>query len=321
MDVIKGRPFQSERQKPSPNRIDISGHRYGELTATSFVGKDRHGFTLWKCVCDCGAGRVVSLNALRTNKIKQCSRCVRKNKQRRDLTGLRFGKLTVRSFVKHPKVAGYGWFCDCDCGRHTVAVARHLVTGAVVTCGCGRVDRGRNSLKPIIGLKFGRLQVLSAAGREKGGQLTYLCRCECGARRVIRGRMLRSGGAVSCGCSRRLVIGESAFNSVFKSYRVSARERGHAFSLTKEQFLDLVKGNCRYCGLEPRQRRWGKTMYGQAIYNGIDRVDNTLGYVDGNCVSCCRQCNVAKSRYTLEEFTNWVQRCYQILTNPARFPQ
>lgn len=40
--------------------------------------------------------------------------------------------------------------------------------------------------------------------------------------------------------------------------------------------------------------------------NGIDRVNNDLGYINNNVVSCCKTCNLAKSSLTLIEFKNWI---------------
>ena len=49
-------------------------------------------------------------------------------------------------------------------------------------------------------------------------------------------------------------------------------------------------------------------MNGVFIYNGIDRLDPTRGYIAKNVVPCCKTCNVAKLRMSREEFLNWVWR-------------
>jgi 5-methylcytosine-specific restriction endonuclease McrA len=46
------------------------------------------------------------------------------------------------------------------------------------------------------------------------------------------------------------------------------------------------------------------------IQSGIDRIDNTLGYNIENCVSCCKDCNRAKSDKTLNEFKEWITNLY-----------
>ena len=47
--------------------------------------------TLWICQCECGEIKSVEGNSLRTGKSKQCLRC----SNTKDLTGQKFGKLTV----------------------------------------------------------------------------------------------------------------------------------------------------------------------------------------------------------------------------------
>ena len=51
----------------------------------------------------------------------------------------------------------------------------------------------------ISGQRFGRLTVLCEAGR-KGGQVTWICRCDCGNEHIAKGRDLRCGDVKSCGC-------------------------------------------------------------------------------------------------------------------------
>lgn len=54
----------------------------------------------------------------------------------------------------------------------------------------------------IVGLRFGRLQVLRHAGIGGGGRI-YECRCDCGTLKTIRGGSLRRGLTISCGCAAK----------------------------------------------------------------------------------------------------------------------
>lgn len=65
--------------------------------------------------------------------------------------------------------------------------------------------------------------------------------------------------------------------------------RGLAFELTAADFLRFWRQPCHYCGYRIR------TV-------GIDRVDNSRGYVRGNVVSACFLCNRAKSSLTKAQF-------------------
>ena len=65
-------------------------------------------------------------------------------------------------------------------------------------------------------------------------------------------------------------------------YKKSAENKGVPFDITKGQFDELIKGDCKYCHRSP------------SSWFGIDRVVPNDGYVNGNVVSCCYDCNVDK---------------------------
>ncbi len=46
------------------------------------------------------------------------------------------------------------------------------------------------------------------------------------------------------------------------------------------------------------------------VHNGIDRLNSGSGYESGNCVSCCKTCNLAKNDLGVEEFRTWVRAIY-----------
>lgn len=74
--------------------------------------------------------------------------------------------------------------------------------------------------------------------------------------------------------------------------------------------MTLFKGNCFYCGTPPNKIRTHKKLHGDFIYNGIDRRDNTKGYIIDNCVSCCEFCNMTKNDTPFEEFIQWIRKVY-----------
>lgn len=67
--------------------------------------------------------------------------------------------------------------------------------GSVIS---GKMYRPREDLT---GKRFGRLTVIERAGNVDGNHSrTWLCQCDCGNKKVIRGAVLNRGGAISCGC-------------------------------------------------------------------------------------------------------------------------
>ena len=63
-----------------------------------------------------------------------------------DLTGKRFGKLTVIKRVENNSRKEARWLCKCDCGGENVATSGHLNSGHTKSCGCLlKENSGRNS--------------------------------------------------------------------------------------------------------------------------------------------------------------------------------
>jgi hypothetical protein len=94
---------------------------------------------------------------------------------------------------------------------------------------------------------------------------------------------------------------------MFKSYKNGAIKRKLDFLLTREEFESFIYKKCFYCGTEPALRTVAKNC--TIVCNGIDREDNCKGYYKGNCLSCCKICNVMKSSMSRDEF---VLHCMQI---------
>lgn len=61
--------------------------------------------------------------------------------KRDDLTGRRFGRLTVVAEVsQRTKDGAVRWLCQCDCGTTWSVLANHLRGGNTTSCGCFRRD-------------------------------------------------------------------------------------------------------------------------------------------------------------------------------------
>lgn len=61
---------------------------------------------------------------------------VKLNPCRKDLTGMKFGKLTVIKPVKTKNSKYSQWLCKCECGNEVVAYSYKLLAGRVKSCGC-----------------------------------------------------------------------------------------------------------------------------------------------------------------------------------------
>ena len=57
-----------------------------------------------------------------------------------DLTGQRFGRLTVIKEAGKTKQNRIKWLCQCDCGKETVIPSSSLIKGHTKSCGCARAE-------------------------------------------------------------------------------------------------------------------------------------------------------------------------------------
>jgi hypothetical protein len=106
----------------------------------------------------------------------------------------------------------------------------------------------------------------------------------------------------------KLPEGESSFNHLFDKYKRGAKNRKLGFDLTREEFKSLTKQPCHYCGILPTMEIDCASYNGKYIYNGVDRKDNSVGYTIGNSVTCCGECNHAKSGIDYSKFLSWISR-------------
>ncbi len=59
----------------------------------------------------------------------------------KDLTGERFGRLTVIGLAERGRNGRTLWLCRCDCGMETIVFANNLRRGSTQSCGCIHKER------------------------------------------------------------------------------------------------------------------------------------------------------------------------------------
>ena len=86
----------------------------------------------------------------------------------------------------------------------------------------------------------------------------------------------------------------------YSNYIRCARDKNLEFEISQENFDKLVKEPCYYCDVIQERG-----------FNGVDRLDSTVGYTMDNCVSCCKTCNYMKCSLSVDVF---LKRLEHILT-------
>lgn len=180
--------------------INLIGQKYGEWTVLEQAPKpkdSKSSSAFWLCKCSCGTKRVISGQVLRQGKSKSCgckASTLRGEALSEDLTGLRFGALTVISRAPRPdnvKSPGSYFLCQCDCGTEKVIMGKSLRSGKTKSCGCHL-----QQYDDLIGQRFGKLLVIAREPRND----KWTCKCDCGNITHVTGSNLKHGNVKSCGC-------------------------------------------------------------------------------------------------------------------------
>lgn len=130
-----------------------------------------------------------------------------------DITGQKFGKLTVLECVGKLDGRHYYWKCQCECGNVVDKLGSALRSGNTKSCGCMKfsglqkhnLQQTQNALIPN-GTKIGKLTVLEAIGYKpqytgaSKNRMWYRCKCDCGNICEVSGNKLQTNQKISCGC-------------------------------------------------------------------------------------------------------------------------
>lgn len=125
-----------------------------------------------------------------------------------DLTGQRFGRLTVIELLPERKNKKRYWKCKCDCGNYKKIDTASLRGGHTKSCGCLEEENRNNHIKKyrkkqsIIGKKYGMLEVLKDSGKRKKRKIVYECKCDCGNIIYKTKNEIINSKLQSCGCNR-----------------------------------------------------------------------------------------------------------------------
>ena len=114
---------------------DIVGNFLVLSQADDYVSPSGARRVRWNCQCLlCGNDNVIIMDTVLQKQSKESCGCLE------DLTGKRFGRLTVRCRDGQDSKLNTIWKCDCDCGNEISVAHNRLTTGNVKSCGCLRRD-------------------------------------------------------------------------------------------------------------------------------------------------------------------------------------
>jgi hypothetical protein len=107
---------------------------------------------------------------------------------------------------------------------------------------------------------------------------------------------------------------------IFKRIRSDARIGGREFALELLWFVEKCHEPCHYCGRTDTNSttvpsKTNVPLIKDFRYNGLDRLDNSIGYVPSNCVPCCFVCNRAKQSMPYSDFVRWINDMVEYRSN------
>ncbi|MFS0601131.1 hypothetical protein [Peribacillus frigoritolerans] len=308
-------------------RIPLTeGTQYGNFKAIQYEGKQFFGKTLrhaWLVQCNCGNQIIVEENTIRCEELKSCG-CKNVRKLRKPLElGQKIGRLTVIAYSGKREASGRlrnFWEVECFCGNKIELEETVLKSDRKKSCGC------LTTVGDLTGTTVGRLTVLGFShtkpkkSQKKHQNYKYwTVACECGTVKTVEQSSLTRKLIKSCGC----ILKENARKRaekrdrieilkerLFKEYFRNAKKRDYLFNLTKEQFFKLIQQPCYYCGETDSNEATDYTLDITFKYNGVDRIDNHIGYEPDNVVSSCKHCNAAKSDLSKQDFLEQILKIY-----------
>lgn len=180
-------------------RQDHTGKRFGKLTALEYDSAKQK----WKCLCECGNITYKTTGHLNANAVS-CG-CI----QKQDLTGKRFGKLTVLCKSDNRRHGATMWRCQCDCGNICEKPTGELNAGFATSCGCSWRQPAVQETQ-----KYGRLTAIRATEQRRGRSVVWECLCDCGNTVLARATLLASGHTTSCGCVKRELDEQKDFKKI-----------------------------------------------------------------------------------------------------------
>lgn len=300
---------------------ELIGQQIGMLTVLSEVepGADSRGHPIrrFACRCDCGTEKIVNYHNLKANRLQSCG-CTRfKKKPPADLTGHRFGKLTVISeaeaYYQQSGNRKRRWLCKCDCGRESIVLQSNLTSShGTRSCGCLSEKNGPKGInRTLTGNRYGKLVVIGPAEPQittiGSMRKQWQCQCDCGNTTIVAQDNLLCGHTRSCGCMKHWGLKLQTFGLLTPKKRLPGTRDWACQCACGNQIVvnqdDLFWGSILDCGCQKKKRsdiagqRFGRLIALRETEPGISRSGVSISRWLCRC-DCGRELVVRKNNLT-----------------------
>ena len=114
---------------------DITGQRFGILTAVKPTSNRQYGSIIWEFRCDCGRTKYASLRNITSNHKAHSCGCLRRTNERLEIVGNVYGKLTVERVYYDEDMKKVMCLCRCTCGNEKKTCPSTLLRSGLKSCG------------------------------------------------------------------------------------------------------------------------------------------------------------------------------------------
>lgn len=220
-----------------------------------------------------------------------------------DLTGLKFGKLTVLYPTDERNASGcIKWMCQCECGKQKTIAGTDLKSGKIKSCGCLSkecLSLGRKA-NDLTGKVFGKLTAIKRIEDKVFSSdriaTQWLCECECGNEIKVLTSNLTTGNTQSCGLCGNNSHGNIKIAKILDENNISY-EREKRFNSCKDKTqlpFDFYINNQYLIEYDGKQHYRDNLLYSSEDIKKHDEIKNKW----------CKENNIPLIRIPYTQYDN-----------------
>lgn len=176
-----------------------------------------------------------------------------------------------------------------------------------------KIQQEDRSGKIVSGAKFNKLTTIEIVKRNNSGSIVWLCECECGNKKEVTTKNLKSGYTKHCGCAKYKYgkshkgweglgdISRKFFNQIERC----AKKRNIDFDITIEQIWELFEKQNRKCYLSGLDLCFHENAKDSSGTASLDRIDSSKSYEINNIGWTHKDINRMKQSFSTKDFLNY----------------
>lgn len=206
-----------------------------------------------------------------------------------DLSGQRFGKLTVIGRATLPKGSICKWLCRCECGKTKAVQTYSLRRGETRSCGCSKIHRREEPARPppegsrYVLLSAGKVALVDSADYERVAQFIWSASKPGGCRTYYASRSFWKNGKKEVVFLHRFIMNAGPSVEVDHADHDGLNNRRLNLRLCTKQMnmrnVSPSKGN-KGAVFIPSRGKWRANIVSRPNADGSKMLSRHLGYFD-----------------------------------------